>query len=151
MNNSLTWSSSQAARLQTDVDRVTEMLGEIHEWFVDNLKSKAAVPRTSATPAPGEADPLSSTSIRFQIFESSGQQLTLICPEASLSQKSAKAGNHDSHDSRSLFTCCCPASTGAANHRQTVEAYGCRYSIALNKYSKLTYELDKYLLSALLR
>lgn len=103
------------------------MLTKIHKWFVDNLKSTTAVALVSATLMPVESQAAPFTDLYFELYEHSGQDSKLICPRASLSQKVAGAYSSTSLKNSQLFNCDCTFSTGdSGNHRQAVEAYGCK-------------------------
>lgn len=103
------------------------MLTEIHKWFVDNLKSATAVALAPATSMPVGRQAAPFTDLHFELYEHSGQDSKLICPRASLSQKVTGAYSSTSLKNSRLFNCDCTFSVGdLGNHRQAVEAYGCK-------------------------
>ncbi|KAF5010899.1 hypothetical protein FDECE_2967 [Fusarium decemcellulare] len=111
--------------LGSDMDRVSVMLTEIHEWFVENLKSTTESASALATRTPDQTMAAPSDGLYFQLFVQSGQNSTLICPRASLSQKVSGAHYSKSLERSQLFSCHCPnSSTNPADHRSTVELYG---------------------------
>ncbi|KAF9767979.1 hypothetical protein IL306_014786 [Fusarium sp. DS 682] len=117
--------TSHTDRLQSDMDRVSLMLAEIHEWFVENLKSTTESASVLATCTPNEATAAPSDCLYFQLFVQSEQNSTLICPRASLSQKVSGAYYSKSLERSQLFSCRCPdSSTNSVDHRPTVELYG---------------------------
>ncbi|KAH7152709.1 hypothetical protein EDB81DRAFT_945677 [Dactylonectria macrodidyma] len=139
--------TTQTDRLQNDVDRVSVMLTEIHELFVDNLKNTTTSLPALATSAPNEAIVAPSSSLFFQLFTQSGRNETLICAQASLNQKLSGAYYSRSLESSQLFSCRCPdSSLDSANHRSSVEAYelsplSFAARIAGNKRSWLLYKI----------
>ncbi|KAL7768447.1 hypothetical protein ACKLNR_002748 [Fusarium oxysporum f. sp. zingiberi] len=116
--------TSHTDRLQSDMDRVSLMLAEIHEWFVENLKSTTESASVLAACTPNEATAALSDGLYFQLFVQSEQNSTLICPRASLSQKVSGAYYSKSLERSQLFSCRCPdSSTNSVDHRPTVELY----------------------------
>ncbi|KAJ3526897.1 hypothetical protein NM208_g10968 [Fusarium decemcellulare] len=117
--------TSHTDRLQSDMDRVSVMLTEIHEWFVENLKSTTESASALATCTLDQTMAAPSDGVYFQLFVQSGQNSTLICPRASLSQKVSGAHYSKSLERSQLFSCHCHnSSTDSADHRSTVELYG---------------------------
>jgi hypothetical protein len=103
------------------------MLTEIHKWFVDNLKSTTAVALVPATSMSVESQAAPFADLHFELYEHSRQDPKLICPRASLSQQVAGTYSSTSLKNSQLFNCDCTFSTGdSGNHRQVVEAYGCK-------------------------
>ncbi|ODA78414.1 hypothetical protein RJ55_05795 [Drechmeria coniospora] len=130
--------NSQADRLQTDMDHISTMLGDIHEWFVENLKGKAATALAStfgvqdpsvvgaAVVVPGSGEDQSSSASKplyFELHAQSGQSSNVICEKASLTEKVSRAYYSSSLRNHQLFSCNC--SSFADNvHRSSVEGYG---------------------------
>ncbi|KAL3958661.1 hypothetical protein ACCO45_006823 [Purpureocillium lilacinum] len=144
--------NSQADRLQTDMDHISTMLGDIHEWYVENLKGRPGAPGVvggvanaptfglnatatfGAVGTPGAAAPNAGAAdeghavappkpLYFELHEQTGQKSKELCPKASLSQKVSGAYYSSSLRNNQLFNCGCPNSTEDA-HRSAVEAYG---------------------------
>ncbi|KAJ6442852.1 26S proteasome regulatory subunit rpn11 [Purpureocillium lavendulum] len=144
--------NSQADRLQTDMDHISTMIGDIHEWYVDNLKGRAgagtgapggaaggvanaptfgvaaaATFGTVATPggpAAGEGQAAAPPKpLYFELHEQTGQRSKELCLKVSLSQKVSGAYYSSSLRNNQLFTCGCPKAAEDA-HRSAVEAYG---------------------------
>jgi len=122
----LTALSSQADRIQNDMDHVSAMITEIHKWFVDNLRSATAVGLnpTISMPVTSQATPFET--LRFELYEHSGQDSQLICPQTSLNQKVTRVYSGTTLRNSQMFNCNCSLSTGdLGNHRPAVEAYRC--------------------------
>ncbi|KAF4505454.1 hypothetical protein G6O67_007400 [Ophiocordyceps sinensis] len=127
--------NSQADRLQSDMDHVSAMLGDIHEWYVENLKGGPAGATFGAKSASGlgttsvsvavpdiEAQASPFATLVFELHQQSGPKSTPICPRASLSQKMSGAYYSSSLKKNQLFSCNC--ASGEDSHRSAVEAYG---------------------------
>ncbi|EXL65952.1 hypothetical protein FOPG_17853 [Fusarium oxysporum f. sp. conglutinans race 2 54008] len=116
--------TSHTDRLQSDMNRVSVMLTEIHDWFVENLKSTTESASALATCTPNETSAGPSDGIYFQLFVQSKQNSTLICPRASLSQNVSGVYYSKSLESSQLFSCGCPdSSTNSTVHQSAVELY----------------------------
>ncbi|KAM4058596.1 hypothetical protein HRG_006448 [Hirsutella rhossiliensis] len=127
--------NSQAERLQSDMDHISAMLGDIHEWYMENLKGKPATATLGVANAPAfgtmagsvtvpeaEAQASPFAALFFELHQQSGPKSTLVCPRASLSQKITGAYYSSSLKSNQLFGCNC--ASGEDSHRSAVEAYG---------------------------
>ncbi|KAH7141445.1 hypothetical protein B0J13DRAFT_676394 [Dactylonectria estremocensis] len=139
--------TTQTDRLRNDVDKVSVMLTEIHEWFVDNLKNTTASATPLTVSSPNETVKPPSDNLFFQLFAQSGQNSTFICPQASLGQKISGAYYSKSLESSQLFSCHCPdSSPNSVNHQSSVELYelsplSFAVRIAGNKRSWLLYKI----------
>lgn len=111
------------------------MLGDIHEWYVENLKGGPAGATFGAKSASGlgttsvsvavpdiEAQASPFATLVFELHQQSGPKSTPICPRASLSQKMSGAYYSSSLKKNQLFSCNC--ASGEDSHRSAVEAYG---------------------------
>ncbi|UNI23381.1 hypothetical protein JDV02_009205 [Purpureocillium takamizusanense] len=147
--------NSQADRLQTDMDHISTMLGDIHEWYVENLKGKAGAPGVLGGVANAPTFGLNSTAtfgvvagqdaivadagqaaappkpLYFELHEQTGQKSKELCLKASLSNKVSGAYYSSSLRNNQLFTCGCSNSSEDA-HRSAVEAYGCKNTRAVD-------------------
>lgn len=124
----LTTCSSQASRLQRDVDHISAMLGDIHEWYLRNLMESPEDTTLGAASAlsPGTASAVPDTGAQtlvLELHQQSGPKSTLVCPRASLSPKISGAYYSSSLKHNQLFTCNC--ASGDGSHRSAVGAYGC--------------------------
>jgi hypothetical protein len=128
----LTKDSSQTSRLEDHVNKVSTMLREIHEWFVDNLKEATFSNREVVSVSQTQNPPLQDLS--FELYIKTDQGLRLLCDHTSLYPKwnekpsGGAAGSMTASDH--LFICSCPdvaQNNDVAPHHENLAAYGCEY------------------------
>ena len=110
MANSSFLCSSQTKKVEERVDQVHNMLEEVHEWFIANLKSTSAAPgqtrRSRSSTSVETGSQLPSAGLTFSVSEldqeHGGSTTILCCPRATF---------HPSwHTDERLFQCRCAAS-----------------------------------------
>ncbi|RYP79429.1 hypothetical protein DL770_006666 [Monosporascus sp. CRB-9-2] len=120
--------NSQTARIESGVKETSNMLKEIHAWYIDNLKDVEAIPRPHDIPqeidSPRRRSFTESSIHTFELTVEIDDGQKPLCGCASLKPDRGEELDDTGTDSqRALFVCCCPNET--ASHRATVEAYGC--------------------------
>jgi hypothetical protein len=130
----LTARSSQTKRVENQVDQVTTMLEEIHEWFVDNLKDTTSPSRPLAQdtqdPEPGPIAPSQDFNFELLADTGRGEGPEVICRHAALHPK--WKFNNSEATPRHLFTCKCNDNRQDCDwqsHQTRVAAYACKLNV----------------------
>jgi hypothetical protein len=104
------WLSTHTRNIENGMKEVRTMLGEIYEWYIDNLKHTRAGPPPTAPP--GSSQPILETEPRltFEAYAEvpGGTEIGLICPRASFHPGWLTIRDHGS--SSGLFRCHCRSS-----------------------------------------
>lgn len=123
------------ASIERSLDKKLELLEELHQWYVVNLKD--AVPKRSATSdglihAPEQSARMESSSIisTFELAKKREAGNEMICPCVSLSNEWIESFLDGTLgvNSGCMFTCrCLDYHVGTVSHQIAVQRYGCKF------------------------
>ncbi|PVI02694.1 hypothetical protein DM02DRAFT_670404 [Periconia macrospinosa] len=104
--------NTQTERLRNDVNQVSHMLNDIHEWYVNNLKNKPVPPVSGSDPREEKK-----SRFCFELHENTGTNYKLVCPQATLGSKFAGISVATSSESDQLLQCDCSHPTDYSRPR----------------------------------
>jgi hypothetical protein len=119
--------SAQVSRVEVSVEQASTMLKEIHEWFVENLRTGTPSRNhqaTTTTIQQTETTPLRDVTFELYLNTGTGQTPSLICHHASLS--SSWSIKTSENTQTKVFECRCNTTDQERRegpHADTVAAY----------------------------